>query len=57
MINKIDKDIDAFVLSIIRRYRWTPQYLETLYFDDMDYKGIVYWYNDIAEEIKDLKKK
>jgi hypothetical protein len=43
--------------SIARQYRWSPMVIGDLYFDDLDYLGLRYWYNDAKEIEESLKKK
>ena len=32
----------------MREYKWTPSIIDDLFFDDIDYHGIIWLYNDIA---------
>jgi len=43
--------------SIVREHHWSPQYLSKMYLDDSDHRGLEYWYNDVLEVGKELKKK
>lgn len=45
------------IKSIVRFLRWTPKVIDKLYFDDLDYHGLVYWYNDARAYEKELKTK
>lgn len=37
------------VKSVVRQFNWQPYVIETLFLDDVDYNGLVYWYNDVIE--------
>jgi hypothetical protein len=37
-------------------YKWSPNVLESLYFDEVDHRGLEYWYNDAKEYIKAISK-
>jgi len=39
------------ILTIVRSFNWTPDTIDKLYVDEIDYHGLVYWYNDIKNEI------
>jgi hypothetical protein len=43
--------------SVVREYKFTPSDIDKLYLDDIDYHGLVYWYNDVLQIQKDLKSK
>jgi hypothetical protein len=34
-------------MSIVDNYHWTPKTIENMYCDDFDFKGILYWYNEL----------
>lgn len=44
------------IKSVVRQYHWTPDYVDTLYVDAIDYHGLVYWYNDCKEIEKEIEK-
>lgn len=44
------------VKSIIREYHWTPKDIDNLFFDDDDYHGIFYIFNDLVEANEQVKK-
>ncbi len=44
------------VKSIVRSYHWPPNIFGGLFIDAIDHDGIVYWYNDIADSMKEAKK-
>jgi hypothetical protein len=43
--------------SCVREFGWEPRILGSLYFDEEDHEGLYFWYNDIDEVHKDLKRK
>ena len=43
------------IVSIARNYYWTPDEIEKLFVDRIDYKGLVYWYDDAREMQKEIK--
>ena len=45
------------VKTVVGEHHWTPQVIDDLFIDDVDYKGLFYWY-DYSKEMNDnLKKK
>jgi len=38
----------------MRDTKWSPEIIGDLFFDDEDYLGIEYWYNDIVQTIKEI---
>lgn len=44
------------ILSIIRYYHWTPEYVEGLYLDGADLHSLEYWYNDLIRMKKENTK-
>lgn len=45
------------IKTVAREYKWPPEVLGGLYFDDQDYEGLVFWYNDVLEMIEKAKPK
>jgi len=45
------------IKTVIRKFRWTPEYVNSLYLDGADYLSLWFWYDDIVEESNELKKK
>lgn len=45
------------VKSVIREFKWSPDAINHLYIDDIDYLGLEYWYNDVLEIHKEIKNK
>lgn len=43
--------------TIVREFKWTAQEIDELFVDDMDYHGIIFWYNDLKEVLKEINKK
>lgn len=48
----VETSLDSIIKSIARVYRWTVADIERLFFDEIDYHGIIYWFNDAKEYIK-----
>jgi len=45
------------VKSVVREHHWSPEIIKELFHDNIDYLGLVYWYNDVCEVIDDVKNK
>lgn len=45
------------IKSVVREHHWAPSVVGALYFDNEDYLGLEYWYNDVTETVKALEKK
>jgi hypothetical protein len=43
------------IKSIVYEYHWTPEVISNLYVDDLDFKGIVYWYEELRRIDKEMK--
>jgi hypothetical protein len=43
------------IVSVVRNYHWTPEVIGKLYIDDIDYQGLIFWYED-AKEMNKLTK-
>ena len=43
--------------TVVREFKWSPDIVDDLFIDDADYHGIKYWYDDLFEVHKELKKK
>lgn len=41
----------------MREYHWSPSTIGDLFFDDDDYEGIVWIYNDMVEVQKEIERK
>lgn len=46
---------DVVVKTIIRTYEWPPSEIGGLFFDRIDYEGLLYWYDDAIEMNKEIK--
>jgi hypothetical protein len=44
------------IKSIVSSYHWTIDKIDILFCDENDYYGIGFWYNELVEESKQLKK-
>lgn len=49
------ENLSIYIVSVIRTFLWTPDYIETMYIDKFDYKGIQFWYEDIKLQNEKLK--
>jgi len=39
---------------VIRNYPWaSPGYVSQMYCDAKDINGVIFWYNDIVQQVKD----
>lgn len=45
------------VKTVIREHHYSPQVIDGLYLDDIDYHGLVWLYNDIKQVHSELKEK
>ena len=45
------------VKTVVREHHWSPNDIDGLYLDNVDYSGLEFWYNDIVETHKEVKKK
>ena len=43
------------VKTVVRAHHWDPEIIENLYLDDTDFLGLLYWYNDVLDEYKEVK--
>lgn len=43
------------IKSVVREHHWQPDVIESLYLDDMDFLGLIYWYNDVIEHKRQVK--
>jgi len=41
----------------VREFKWSPEIISNMYIDNASYEGLRYWYDDIVEVHKQLKKK
>lgn len=39
------------VLSVVRSFNWSISEIDKLYVDEIDYHGLVFWYEDIKKNI------
>jgi len=51
----IPGSLDNMVKSIVREHKWTPSVINSLYVDEIDYQGLIYWYKDVLVVVKELK--
>ena len=54
------ESLDNMIKSVVRLFKWTPDTIEKLFYDDIDFEGLVFWYNDTEvyqNEIKETSTK
>lgn len=44
------------IYSVVMQLRWSPSEIDCLFLDCQDFKGLEYWYDNIAKYAEDLKK-
>jgi hypothetical protein len=42
------------IISVVREFHWTPEYIDGLHHGDEDRFCLGYWYNDIVKAHKEL---
>ena len=45
------------IKSVVRTFYWEPNIIKDLYHDGIDYQGLIYWYDDVDEVVKNMKSK
>lgn len=45
------------VISIVSEFHWTMKEIDNLYIDNIDYQGLVFWYDYLADRVKKINKK
>jgi hypothetical protein len=50
------ESLDNAIKSVVRAFSWKWQDIESLYLDDTDFRGLLYWYEDIKEVNKPKEK-
>lgn len=45
------------IKSVVRAHHWTPDVINSLYHDSIDYFGLQFWYDDVRQVEKELKAK
>mgnify|MGYP005995395423 CR=1 FL=1 len=48
--------IDNMIISLVRYYHWTPDYIESLCLDDVGIHSLEFWYNDLKKIFKPKEK-
>ena len=49
-------NINTVIISVVRYTNWPPSVIDEMYLDDLDHHGLLFWYNDIKEQDKAMKK-
>lgn len=42
--------------TIVFRFKWLPKEIGSFFIDDLDYRGLVYWYERIESEQKEINR-
>ena len=50
----VDNNLDNIVKTLARLYKWTPDYINSLYVDEIDEFGLMYWFEDAKDYIKQI---
>ena len=45
------------IMSIVDYHHWPPSEINKMFCDDVDFKGIVYWYDELIKIKKKMKQK
>jgi hypothetical protein len=45
------------IRSVVREHHWTPSTVRSLYLDNRDIDGLVYWYEDVKAVVAEMKPK
>lgn len=45
------------IRSVVRQYNWPFFIIDRLYLDDIDHRGLEFWYDDVIKMNAELKKK
>jgi hypothetical protein len=45
------------IMSIVDYHHWSPKIIEKMYCDDYDFKGLVFWYDELIRINKQIKEK
>ena len=49
--------LDNMIKSIVDYHHWGPTEIKKMYVDHIDFKGIIYWYDELVRIEKMNKKK
>lgn len=52
-----DQSLRNIVVSVVMHLYWKPDYLQSLYMDDEDEFGLIFWYKEIQEIEKEEEKR
>ena len=45
------------VISVVRNHHFTPDVIDGFFLDDIDYHGLLFWYEEAREIEKSMKPK
>jgi hypothetical protein len=49
-------NLNAVIVSVVRYTQWPPSIIDQLYIDDLDYHGLLFWYNDAKQQATKAEK-
>jgi len=44
--------MNPIIKSVVNQYHWTPTEISEMYCDDLDFKGLIYWYDEVKEIVR-----
>lgn len=50
----IEENFENVIKTVVRDTKWSPLIIGDLFFDDEGIDGILFWYYDIVEQIKQI---
>ena len=42
------------VKTVVFRFKWPPNKIGGFFIDNLDYRGLVFWYDEVVEEYKEM---
>jgi len=48
-------DLNVAIKSVVRHTQYSPQEIEKLFVDEIDFRGLIYWYNDAKHASQQIK--
>lgn len=50
-----EQNFHNIIKTVVREYKWPPEVIGGFFFDDHDFDGIEYWYEDILKVNTELE--
>ena len=47
---------DSLIKSVVRHLKYSPEIINELYADNVDYNSLIYWFNDAVDYAAQRKK-